>query len=139
MKRITSIAACLLMGIAFVASASAQDHAAKATVPFNFSVGDTWLPAGTYSITSDSRSPNVIVIRNGDKNISLISVAFADDPQSGPGKLVFKKYGDHYFLHQLLCSSCRMNVAFSGSKREKLARTREASIPTTTDVLLAAK
>ena len=47
----------------------------------------------------------------------------ADDVKRG--KLVFTKYGDQYFLHEILCSACGMNVALPSSKHEKLARARQ--------------
>lgn len=141
MKRITviAIAVCLLASLAAAGSASAQDHAARANVPFGFNVGNTWLPAGTYTLTSDSLSPNVIAIRSGDRKIALLSVARPSGQRSDTSKLVFKKYGDQYFLHEIACTNCGMNVEFSGSKREREAQTREASLPSATDVYLALK
>lgn len=139
MKRITTIALCLLASLVAAGTASAQDHAAKATIPFGFNVGNTWLPAGTYTMTSDSQSPNVISIRNADNKISLLSVGQAADRRPDSRSLVFKKYGDQYFLHEIRCSACRMNVAFSGSKRERLAQKREASAAPPTDIYLALK
>lgn len=120
-------------------NASAQDHAAKATVPFGFHVGDTWLPAGTYTVSSDSRSPNVILIRSGDNKIAVFSLANQDSQRATSDKLVFRKCGYQYFLHQVLCPNSRMNVQFPGSKREREARTREANLAGATDVTLALK
>jgi hypothetical protein len=142
MKHITvfAIAVCLLSGFALAGTASAQDHAARATVPFNFNVGDKWVPAGTYMITEDLTNPDEIVIRSEDGKIALLSLARSDDRRLGPGKLVFVKYGDQYFLHEVLCSVCGMNVAFPDSKHEKLTRTRfEAGLLSPTDVYLALK
>jgi hypothetical protein len=142
MKHITviAIAVCLLASFAVVGTVSAQDHAARATVPFNFNVGNKWVPAGTYTMTSDSRSPNVIFIRSKDSKIALLTVAQSDSRRLNAGKLVFTKYGDQYFLHEILCSSCGMNVTFPDSKHEKLARTRlEAGLLSSTDVYLALK
>jgi len=141
MKRITgiAIAVCLLASLAAAGSASAQDHAARANVPFGFNVGNTWLPAGTYTMSSESRSSNVITIRSGDRKISLLSLARPSDQRSAASKLVFKKYGEQYFLHEIACTACGMNVALPGSKRERQAQTREASLPSTTDVYLALK
>jgi hypothetical protein len=142
MNHITMIAnaVCLLASFAVVGTVSAQDHAARATVPFNFNVGDKWVPAGTYTVTSDNRSPNVIFIRSKDSKIALLSLAQSDSRQLNVGSLVFTRYGDQYFLHEILCSSCRMNVAFPDSRHEKLARTRmEAGISSPTDVYLALK
>jgi hypothetical protein len=138
--KVFAITACLLASLAATGTVSAQDHAAKATVPFNFNVGDKWVPAGTYLMTSDMRNPKVIFIRSKDGKIALLSVTQSDDRRLDAGKLVFTKYGDQYFLREILCSLCGMNVAFPGSKHEKLVRTRlEAGLMSPTDVYLALK
>ena len=140
MKHITvfAIAVCLLASLSSAGTASAQDHAARATVPFNFNVGDKWVPAGTYLMTSNMNLPEVIDIRSADGRILLLSVTQNDGRRLNTGKLVFTKYGDQYFLHEILCSLCGMNVAFPDSKHEKLTRTRfEAGLLSPTDVYLA--
>src|ERR1700747_1049762 len=126
MKHITAfiIAVCLLASFAAAGIASAQDHAAKASIPFNFNVGDRWVPAGTYLITSDIKNLKVVSIHSEDGKIALLSVTQSDDRRLNVDKLVFTKYGDQYFLHEILCSHCGMNVAFPGSKHEKLVQTR---------------
>jgi len=140
MKRITSITLCVLASLAAVCSASAQDHAAKATVPFGFYVGSQWLPSGTYTLTSDSRDPNVINIRNAEGNLQILSLAQTDDHRAKTGELVFTKYGDQYFLHEILCASGHMNVSFTKSKREKSAQEHEqATVSTPSTVYLALK
>jgi hypothetical protein len=140
MKHITVfvIAVFLLASLAATGTAAAQDHAARATVPFNFNVGDKYVPAGTYLITSNMSNPEIIFIRSEDGKIALLSEAHSDGRRSNAGKLVFTKYGDQYFLHEILCSVCGMNDEFPGSKHEKLVRTRfEAGLLTPADVYLA--
>lgn len=140
MKHITAfvIAVCLLASFAAGGIASAQDHAAKATIPFNFNVGDKWVPAGTYLMTSDMKNPEIVTIHSEDGKITLLSVTQSDDRPLHGDKLVFKKYGDQYFLHEILCSLCGIDVAFPGSKHEKIVRTRfEAGVSSPTDVYLA--
>jgi hypothetical protein len=139
MKPITAIASILFASLAAAGIASAQDHAAKANIPFGFYVADKWVPGGTYMLTSDSRSPNIVAIRNAEGKVALLSIGHTEDKQSRPSTLAFKKYGDQYFLHEISCSPCRMNVGFPDSKREKLAQTREASVAPATDVYLALK
>jgi len=143
MKSITVIAfaVCLLASFAVVGTVSAQDHAARATVPFGFNVGDKWVPAGTYTITSTSETrSNVISIRDKDRTIALWSLVQPDSRRLNADKLVFTKYGDQFFLHEILCSSCGMNVLLPGSKHEKLARRHEeAGLSSPTDVYLALK
>ena len=140
MKHITvfAIAVCLLASFAGAGTLSAQAHAARATVPFNFNVGNKWVPAGTYTMTASLTNPKVIFIRSQDGRVALLSLTQTDGRQSDAGRLVFKKYGDQYFLHEILCPLSEMNVAFPVSKREKLARTRlEAGLLSTSDVYLA--
>jgi hypothetical protein len=139
MKRIIAIAVCLFASLVGVGAASAQDHVAKANIPFGFFVGNTWLPAGTYTLRANSENPSVIYIHTEDSKISLLSAGYNDDQQPGSHKLVFRKHGDKYFLHQVLCSSCGMNIAFSESKRERSAEKLEASAGTPTDTYLALK
>jgi hypothetical protein len=139
MKQITAIAAILLASLATAGSASAQDHSAKAKIPFGFYVENKWVPAGTYTLTSDSRSPDIIEIRNGDSSVSLLDIGRTEDQHTGNNVLVFDKVGDLYFLHEVQCASCRMDVAFSQTKREKRAKTEQASVNPPSTVYLALK
>lgn len=136
--KVIAITVCLLASFAVVRTVSAQDHAARATVPFGFNVGDKWVPPGTYTITSNSGSPNIIYLRSRDSKVALLTFAHPDSERSNGGKLVFTKYGDQYFLHEILCSACGMNVALPGSKHERIVRARlEAGLSNPSDVYLA--
>ncbi len=129
MKRImsiTSIALFALVSFVTVGSISAQERAVKANVPFDFTVGDKLLPAGTYTISAENT--NVIKIQNSAKHVTLLSTATSDGKESKTGELVFNKYGDQYFLREILCSSADMNMAVPTSKQEKRARVQEASV-----------
>ena len=137
MKKITTIAVILLASFAIAGSASAQDHAAKANIPFGFYVQNKWVPAGTYTLTANHRNTEVITIRNRDSSVALLQMGNTVDPQPGAGKLVFHKYGDLYFLDSIRCSACRMNVAFNPSSREKEEQMSQASNRTEKTVYLA--
>jgi hypothetical protein len=55
---------------------------------------------------------------------------FADDRQSyGVGKLIFAKYGNQYFLREVLCSGLSMNMEIPKSTLEKQVRMQEAQLP----------
>jgi hypothetical protein len=130
MKRITAIAVFALASLVTAGSAVAQEHAVKATVPFDFAVGNSHLPAGTYTISSaDSRSSTGLVIRSDSGKIAILTTAFADGKQSKTGKLVFDKYGDQYFMREILCSNADMNLELPVSKAEKQAQKQVASVP----------
>jgi hypothetical protein len=129
MKRITSItsiALFALVSLVTVGSISAQERAVKANVPFDFTVGDKLLPAGTYMISTENA--NVIKIQSSDRRVAILSTTTSDGKESKTAELVFNKYGDQYFLHEILCSSADMNMAVPASKQEKRARTQEASL-----------
>lgn len=139
MKPFTSIALFALSSFLSVGTASAQDHAVQATVPFDFTVGSQPLPAGTYRITSVSS--NIILIRNRDNPaIAMQSLTTNDGEEwKGNGKLVFHRYGRQYFLHEVECPAAAMSVDVPTSKLEKRVRMQEASLEHPTEVLLALK
>jgi hypothetical protein len=111
-----------------VGSISAQEQAVKANVPFDFTVGDKLLPAGHYTISL--ANANVIKIQNSEQRVTILTMATADGNESNTGKLVFNKYGDQYFLREILCSQAAMNMAVPASKQEKRVRTQQASLST---------
>lgn len=135
MKRIIAIAVCLLASLAGVASA--QDHAARATVPFGFYVGNTWLPSGNYTFGKDVAS-NLLTVRNADGKITILQLTGPSDQPASANKLMFNKYGDQYFLREILCASHGMRLEIPRSRKEKHAETREARIeaPSTTYLAL---
>jgi hypothetical protein len=84
-------------------SALAQAGEVRASVPFNFIVNHTTLPAGDYAISSTAGSDQVLVIRgmNG-KTVKLVNANRVESAQpASRTKLVFRCYGDRYFLAQI--------------------------------------
>jgi len=129
MKRITSITSIALFALVSfvtVGSISAQDRAVKANVPFEFTVGNTLLPAGNYEITVANQ--NVIEIKNTDRHVAILTTTTNDGNEATKSELVFNKYGDQYFLREVLCTQAAMNMAVPASKQEKTARAQEASL-----------
>ena len=141
MKRISALALLSLASLLTAGSAVAADRAAKATIPFAFNVGDMVLPAGEYTISQAGQGPSgVIEIRSTDTRHHMMTTAHNDlkKPTQG-GELVFNHYGDKYFLTEVLCPSAGVSMQLSPSKMEKKARTNEAALATTSQVLVAAK
>jgi hypothetical protein len=143
MKRIIA-AIALFVAATFITtgSALAQDHRAKATVPFNFSVNGSWLPAGNYTIGSDSTSANILNITDREKSVHILAMGMTDPNYSGTSsKLVFHKYGDQYFLSEICYSDSSTKVEFPTSKAEKRAKSQrlEAELRVNNDVMIALK
>jgi hypothetical protein len=89
----------------------------SAQVPFDFYVGTQKLPAGSYKIShpatdlvqfNDSNKHSSIVLTNGINNKVAPSV----------GKLVFNKYGDNYFLTEVLWTGSTLGRQLVRSKLE---------------------
>jgi hypothetical protein len=85
-------------------SALAQTINVRADIPFKFVINKQTLPAGQYSIkTLNASSGRTLLIRSDDsKTASMVS---SDSVQSfkpaDQTKLVFRRYGDRYFLSQV--------------------------------------
>lgn len=118
MKRIIAITIFVLASFALINSAIGQNHRVRATIPFNFIVGSKYLPAGTYTITSQDLVS--VVVRNGNTYATVMSSSRADDARTGAGKLVFYRHGDQYILHRILSSYASMNLELPVSTAKKI-------------------
>jgi hypothetical protein len=145
MQRIITIALFAVSSILGASMASAQTYAVQATMPFNFTVANKVLPPGTYKIVLVA--DGVVEIQSQDKQVSTLSATSPDtgadsdwlrstQPENG-GKLVFDKFGDQYFLRQVLGGAFAFNVDLLSSKSEKRARTQEITVNNQTHALVA--
>lgn len=127
MKRITAIALAFTATLITLGSALARAQTIEAKVPFAFVVRNDVLPAGTYRIRSVGT--NLLQIETRDSRVSELSTTHFDESgPAGKNRLVFTKYGDQYFLRQILCESASINSALPASRLEKLAKLREARL-----------
>ena len=138
MKRITAIALLAIANFAMAGKSFAQSDEVKANVPFDFTVANKLLPAGTYTMKRDSAE--LIEIRNHDKPIAVLTIADQDGKKStNGGKLIFHKYGDQYFLSEILSDWTTMNVAFHPSKAETRVQLQQAMVHPTKEVFIATR
>jgi hypothetical protein len=128
MKRmiaLTFLAATLIS----MGSACAHAQASKFKVPFDFTVGNQVFPAGTYQV-SYYPTKNAILIRSqDDERFYGFATTFHAEASTSDCKANFTRYGNQYFLHEVLCSDVSMNVEIPKSTREKRARIQEAQLP----------
>jgi hypothetical protein len=138
MNRIKAIALFAIANFAMAGISFAQSNGVRANVPFDFTVGDKLLPAGTYTIKE--QSDHVILIKNHDKPIAAISLVNGDANRSpNGGKLKFHRYGSQYFLSEILCEQASMNLQVPTSKTEKRTALQEAKLRARGDTLVAAR
>lgn len=83
-------------------AAFAQSGEIRANVPFKFQVNNTTLPAGEYALSTIGVGDQVMLIQGREKTILA---ANANRVQAGKPsdrtKLVFRCYGDRYFLSEI--------------------------------------
>ena len=140
MKRIAAIALVAVATLIMAGSALAQDHLVKANVPFNFSVRNSPLPAGTYTIGSGGSMSNVIDIASREHGVHILAIAMTDpNGTAGSGMLIFHQYGDKYFLSEIRYPDSSANVHFVVTEAEKRARSRaeEARLRVNDNVTIA--
>jgi hypothetical protein len=128
MKRIPIIALFTLASLVSAGNVLAQTREVRAFVPFDFSVGNKLLPAGNYAFIAEKQDQ--ILIRSNDQSQFAVLTRTADGDQTKwiDGKLIFNKYGDQYFLSEVLCSSAAFNVDIPTSRMEKNAQHQMAEL-----------
>jgi hypothetical protein len=115
---ILSAGAVALLG----ASALSAQSRATADIPFEFTVQNTTLPAGSYTMSKTSTSRTVMVIRNNETNKAILTLA--PDNESGYRRtgdknvIVFHKAGDRYFLAEVKTDAVCGHVSPSKLERE---------------------
>ena len=140
MKRIATIALSIVATLLTSGSAFAQDHDVRATVPFNFNVSGSWLPAGAYTIGSNSPNGLVLRLTSRDHKAGAFALGIIDDSNPGQrAEMVFHSYGDQYFLSEIHYPHSSIKVRLPLTKAEKKARKRaeEASLRVNDNILIA--
>jgi hypothetical protein len=138
MKRLAAVALITIANALGLYSASAQTQRVQAVVPFSFGVGEQVLPSGTYLISLES---NILKINNPDRHVAIFAPStMGSDSLPGTGnKLVFKRYGNQYFLREIVCDSQNMNRKFTVSKLEKKAQVENARLLNNSQTTVALK
>ncbi|MGH9722709.1 MAG: hypothetical protein ACRD8O_21070 [Bryobacteraceae bacterium] len=72
----------------------------KFDVPFDFSVGQTKMEAGTYLVQYPNSSC-VLVKREDTKQAVFIITQGTERTKTRPPTLLFNRYGNHYFLSEI--------------------------------------
>src|SRR5262249_60771697 len=87
-----------------VSAAQAQEPRMKATIPFDFVVGDRVLPAGEYQVSAMGATGQIIAILSEDRRATglMATSAWATSGPTKTTKLVFHAIGGRYFLSQVL-------------------------------------
>jgi hypothetical protein len=96
---------------------NAQTADLTAEVPFNFRVGATSMPAGTYWI---HQSGGLITVRQeGGSKIATLTLPASRPTAPSTGILEFNRYGDTYFLSKVWAPESTEGRALPKGPQEK--------------------
>jgi hypothetical protein len=110
-----------------------DDEALLVNVPFAFQNGSQHLAAGRYTIRLENQ--NVLEIQ-GETRTGLALALFDESSRpSNTSKVVFLRYGDQYFLHEVWVAGETRHTYFLPSKAEKLEVAANKAVPTGVEVV----
>ena len=123
LKAVTMLVAIVTLAFASALAASAQNSTSiVVNIPFEFSVRGKTLPAGEYIVTRATQNDQSgLTIKNADGNgsaIVLTKTVDANERQS-QSRLVFNRYGSHYFLSQVWTSGQEIGRELYKGKQER--------------------
>jgi len=94
----------ILLGLLGAASSYAQiENRIDVNVPFSFYVGNTLLPAGSYTVRPMSDSPQTLLVGTADGKVEVLVGTFASVPADAPKNtsLVFDELAGKQFLSMI--------------------------------------
>ena len=123
---------CAVITVSGVALTIVPAHAqsgsrALANIPFDFSVGNTTLKAGSYTI--EELQSGILVLRSSDDKEHQFAMTFPgdSDKQSQESHLVFIRYGSDVFLRKVFLSGNEDCQELPESRREREIIKNQAS------------
>jgi hypothetical protein len=94
-----SMLAALAAGVS-----QAQSAQLTADVPFQFTLGSHTLPAGAYRVAPSVNTHVVTIQSPADQAVPVLSISATSARRQKMSKLVFHRYGNHYFLAEIWTS-----------------------------------
>ncbi len=123
LKAVTMLVAIVTLAFASALATSAQNtESLTVNIPFEFSVRGKTLPAGEYIVTRATQNDQSgIAIKNADGNGSAIvlSKTIDSNERQRQSRLVFNRYGSHYFLSQVWTSGQEIGRELYKGKQER--------------------
>ena len=127
----TLVAIAFLLGFTSVVKAESQDGVIV-DMPFEFVVGATTLPAGTYTVhnLADDTS-GTLVIRSKEQGTAMFVLPYASEStETFKPELSLDKVGDHYFLNTIRTAETVYRIHVSRSALKETAAKSGGSAPT---------
>ena len=100
-----------------------------AQVPFEFMVANKIVPAGECEVQAITMDVKTLVIRNAEAKVGLVSTSSQSEGKQDASNyaLVFKHYGDRYFLSGIRLQGSKITYRLPESKLEAELRAQTAT------------
>jgi hypothetical protein len=124
------VTGCLLALMIAVPAHAQTPTTMRTTIPFDFIVRGKTLPAGNYEIKRFGDSPEGLMIQNvNEKRDHVMFTTETVEPRKTPGKseIVFHRFGDSYFLSEVLTAGEETGQELPPSRAERRLRSEMAS------------
>jgi len=88
-----------ILVLAGVQNASAQiTNSVEFTTSFGFTVGNTTVPAGSYTVRPDDDDPNILVLTGAHADVLFQTENKTQKSTPSKTEVIFNRYGDGYVL-----------------------------------------
>jgi hypothetical protein len=136
-----SIAVSILLGLFLLAAAAPgqAQQSLRVKIPFDFVANQTALPAGEYLVQPSGLASPALIVKRTDGGKPAVATMMSQSVDANGGKhescLVFRVYGDRYFLSEMWIGGSVSGRQFPISRIEKELAKNETSH----EVILLAK
>jgi hypothetical protein len=129
--------AALLLMSGLMAAQSLASSTVVAQVPFEFMANNKIIPAGECTIRSADMDARILTVRNVGAKTSLLAQASRGEVKQAADStvLVFKHYGNQYFLSEIRLEGSNQTYKLAPSRAEIELRAQNA--PASQQTLLA--
>jgi hypothetical protein len=130
MKHTKWVVGLTLMVLSGMAAAQLMGNTKiAAEVPFEFVVANKIVPAGECVVRAATMDGKILMIDNAGAKVGLYSGAFQTESKQGASHsaLVFKQYGDRYFLTSIKLQGSKIAYRLPESRAEAELRAQNTS------------
>jgi hypothetical protein len=131
-KQILSVVATLALIIPMsIIGFAGLSGSVSANIPFDFLVGGKEFKAGRYSVSRllASSSSDTLIIRSADNSEAAnFNVNIVNGKGESQARLIFRRYGNQYFLAQVFDGQSREGFGLMKSKAEREAAKKRDTI-----------
>ncbi len=122
-KKLYTLLSVSMLVAALAVPLSAQTVTMTANIPFAFTIANKTLPAGDYMIRNGG-NPDVLIFQGEDHNASGLSMVnhesvVGTERPAAATKLVFNRYGNQYFLSEVVDGYVAMGFVVPTPKAER--------------------